>query len=134
MPSESPPSPTTPLVEVDRPTEPLEASLTLQIKNAEQALASEDTGSHPMLLQDVSPNPAEDQASHSPTRDGTITAARKTFKTIEILSGLIPGFGNFFGAGAKVGLAFVTMIEVRLVAILIDPQALTRARRRWIEI
>lgn len=87
-----------------------------------------------MLLQDVSPNPAEDLESHSPTRDGTITAARKTFKTIEVLSGLIPGLGNFVGAGAKVGLAFVTMIEVRLVASSINPQALTWARRQWIRI
>lgn len=78
-----------------------------------------------MLLQDVSPNPVEDQENHSPTRDGAVTVARKTFKTIEVLSGLIPGFGNFVGAGAKAGLAFVTMIEVRLVAILIKPQALT---------
>lgn len=49
----------------------------------------------------------------SPIRDGTLIAARKTFKTVEAVSGAIPGLGDFIGVAAKVGLAFVNMIEVK---------------------
>lgn len=43
---------------------------------------------------------------------GVLTAARKTFRTVEVISGTIPIVGNYVGAAAKVGLAVVRMAEV----------------------
>ncbi|KAG9020217.1 hypothetical protein FS837_008431, partial [Tulasnella sp. UAMH 9824] len=66
---------------------------------------------HPASLQALSPGLAEDRDERSPTRDGALIAARKVFKTVEAVSGVIPGVGGFVGVAAKVGLAFVGMIE-----------------------
>lgn len=59
-----------------------------------------------------SQDPSQNKESLGPARSGIITAARKTFKTVETVSGAIPAVGDFVGVAAKVGLAFVNMIEV----------------------
>ncbi|KAG8926216.1 hypothetical protein FRC01_009204, partial [Tulasnella sp. 417] len=73
-------------------------------------------GSDPLAGQGVSvggssADPPQDQEIRSPIRDRVIIAARKTFKTVETVSGAIPAVGDFIGVAAKVGLAFVNMIE-----------------------
>ncbi|KAG9016573.1 hypothetical protein FRB90_002980 [Tulasnella sp. 427] len=50
-------------------------------------------------------------STHRPLRQDVLTAARKTFKGLEIASSSIPVAGNFVGAAAKVGLAFVESIQ-----------------------
>lgn len=40
--------------------------------------------------------------------------ARRTFQTVEVVSGAIPVVGSYVGGVAKVGLAFVNMIEVKI--------------------
>ncbi|KAG8938756.1 hypothetical protein FRC04_007817, partial [Tulasnella sp. 424] len=62
-------------------------------------------------VQDPSPDLPEDQKKRSPVRDGALIAFRKTFKTVDAVSGAIPGVGNYVGAAAKVGLALVNTIE-----------------------
>ncbi|KAG9025638.1 hypothetical protein FS837_004862, partial [Tulasnella sp. UAMH 9824] len=70
---------------------------------------------------------ADDSATKSPTQaqsnnpmarktkgpisDSALTAARKTFKSVELASGAIPVVGSYVGAAAKVGLAFVEMLQ-----------------------
>ncbi|KAG9043872.1 hypothetical protein FS837_009040 [Tulasnella sp. UAMH 9824] len=51
------------------------------------------------------------QGGETLVNSGVLTAARKTFKTVEVLSGTIPIVGNYVGAAAKVGLAVVRMAE-----------------------
>ncbi|KAG9005976.1 hypothetical protein FRB90_010109, partial [Tulasnella sp. 427] len=45
------------------------------------------------------------------TRQEKLTTARKTFKAVDMASSSIPGAGNFVGAAAKVGLAFVETLQ-----------------------
>lgn len=54
----------------------------------------------------------ENEENQNPIRSGVLVGARKTFKTVEAISGTIPGVGSYVGVVAKVGLAFVSMIEV----------------------
>lgn len=54
----------------------------------------------------------ENEENQNPIRSGVLIGARMTFKTVEAISGTIPGVGNYVGVAAKVGLAFVSMIEV----------------------
>ncbi|KAG8918051.1 hypothetical protein FRC01_002067, partial [Tulasnella sp. 417] len=67
-------------------------------------------------LQSPSPQPlqsstTQDHQKRSPISDTALTIARKTFKSVEIASGAIPVAGNYVGAAAKVGLAFVEMLQ-----------------------
>ncbi|KIO28557.1 hypothetical protein M407DRAFT_22295 [Tulasnella calospora MUT 4182] len=110
-PSELQPQPNTPLIRVDYPSESLEPSRTLQTKPAEQTVGAGHETSHPTSLTDSSPGPAKKTENRSKTREGALIAARETFKAVEAMSGAIPGVGGFVGIAAKVGSAFVNMIE-----------------------
>lgn len=57
-------------------------------------------------------DPSQNQESFGPVRSGLIIAARKAFNTVDAASNAIPAVGGFVGVAAKVGLAFVDMIEV----------------------
>lgn len=92
------------------PSEPLPG---LQVKSGEQAGSSEDPTNQQASAPGSSSGLPEVQESRRPIREGTIIALRKTFKTADAVSGAIPGVGNFVGAAAKVGLAFVNMIEMK---------------------
>lgn len=78
------------------------------------AAKPEDPISRHASVPDLSEDIPQDRESRSPIRDGVLTGARKTFQTVEIVSSAIPGVGDFVGVVAKVGLAFVNMIEVGL--------------------
>lgn len=67
-----------------------------------------------MSLQDSSPCPVGDGEELGSFRDKALTVARKTFEAVDAASGAIPGVGGYVGVAAKVGLAFVNMIEVKL--------------------
>ncbi|KIO17486.1 hypothetical protein M407DRAFT_32853, partial [Tulasnella calospora MUT 4182] len=84
----------------------------LPTSTAEHGLASEH--STPSLLAAEQPlsNAPKDLKNRGPIGDKPLTIARKTFKTVEIGSGAIPVVGSFVGAAAKVGLAFVEMLQV----------------------
>ncbi|KIO20968.1 hypothetical protein M407DRAFT_29410 [Tulasnella calospora MUT 4182] len=111
-PSELQPQPNTPLFRVDYPPEPFEPSRTLQTTPAERTVGSEHGTSHPTFLPDSSPNPPKKEESRCKIRDGALIAARGTFKAVEAMSGAIPVFGGFVGIAAKIGSAFVNMIEI----------------------
>lgn len=81
---------------------------------SEQTVAPEHPTGRAVSLQDCSPSLAADHENRSPNHVGGLIAVRKIFKTVEAVSGAIPGVGNFVGVAAKVGLVFVNMIEVRL--------------------
>lgn len=83
-------------------------------KSDEQTTISRNPSSHQASVPDGSSDLPESQQRGSPIREGALVAARKTFKTVETVSGVIPGVGGFVGVAAKVGLAFVDMIEVML--------------------
>lgn len=104
--------------------EPSESPQTLQTEPVEQITSSEHPTAHRALVQDPPTEPPEADESRSPIRDGFIIAARKTFKTVEAVSGAIPGVGDFVGVAAKVGLAFVNVIEVRLSLFSMHPHEL----------
>ncbi|KAG9047407.1 hypothetical protein FS837_002303 [Tulasnella sp. UAMH 9824] len=55
---------------------------------------------------------AQNQEQATVRRRERIDVARTTFETIEAISGTIPVVGSYVGAGAKVGLAVVKMIQV----------------------
>lgn len=59
--------------------------------------------------------PTDSLASHPKDlgRRNTLDIAKRIFSTVDIISGTIPGVGNYIGAGAKVGLACVGMVQVR---------------------
>lgn len=65
-----------------------------------------------------------------------LDGARTTFETIEAVSGTIPVVGSFVGAGAKVGLAVVKMIQVRrpCASFAGFPPDAGRPPRQWIVI
>lgn len=50
-------------------------------------------------------------------RDRLLGEAKKTFEVVEAGSEAFPVIGRFVGVAAKVGLAFVKMVEVRLCAL-----------------
>ncbi|KIO26408.1 hypothetical protein M407DRAFT_24370, partial [Tulasnella calospora MUT 4182] len=99
--------PAIPLVKVDHPPEPSEPSQNLPTTPTQGTIGSQNPPSHPAPL----PDPSENRECLSPVRDAALVAARKTFKTVEAVSGALPVVGNFVGAAAKVGLAFVKAIE-----------------------
>lgn len=113
-PSELQPQSSAPLVGDDHTPEPFNPSRTPQTSPVKQTLVSEPSTTQPTSLQNSSPGPAEGGANGSSFRDRALTVARKTFETVEVVSGAIPGVGDFVGVAAKVGLAFVNMIEVKL--------------------
>ncbi|KAG8939834.1 hypothetical protein FRC04_005951 [Tulasnella sp. 424] len=60
--------------------------------------------------------PSDDQIRPELTperRRERLEVARTTFETIEALSGTIPVVGSYIGAGSKVGLAVVKMVQVK---------------------
>lgn len=81
-------------------------------KAEEQLPGSGHAAGHPASIPQTSSEVPADQEDRRPIRDGVIIAAKKTFETVETISGAIPGVGDFVGVAAKVGLAFVGMIEV----------------------
>lgn len=112
--------PNPPLVESSGPLEPLDPSLVIQTKLAELTVAPKhpNPSSDPTAPSDSIQDPTEDQNKPRPIRDGGLIAAKKTFQAVEIFSGMIPGFGDVVGAGAKAGLGIVNMIEVKLTICL----------------
>ncbi|KIO30569.1 hypothetical protein M407DRAFT_20295, partial [Tulasnella calospora MUT 4182] len=58
-----------------------------------------------------SPLTPNNQGERHLIRGEALNVARKTFKTMEIASGIIPVVGSYVGAAAKVGLAFVESIQ-----------------------
>lgn len=54
----------------------------------------------------------EDRKHRSPISDEALIIARKTFQSVEIGSRAIPVVGNYVGAVAKIGLAFVEILQV----------------------
>ncbi|KIO17480.1 hypothetical protein M407DRAFT_32847 [Tulasnella calospora MUT 4182] len=97
------------LPQVQSQPNPQSVAQGLPTGTAEHELASEH--STRSLLAAKPSNTPKDSKSRSPISDKTLTIARKTFKTVEIGSGAIPVVGNFVGAAAKVGLAFVEMLQ-----------------------
>ncbi|KAG8924838.1 hypothetical protein FRC00_004658 [Tulasnella sp. 408] len=71
---------------------------------AEHTIASDDPAPPPS-------NTSTTRKARGPISDGALIAARKTFKGVEIASGAIPVVGSYVGATAKVGLAFVEMLQ-----------------------
>ncbi|KIO15378.1 hypothetical protein M407DRAFT_35059, partial [Tulasnella calospora MUT 4182] len=53
----------------------------------------------------------KDGKGRIPIGEEALSIARKTFKSVEIGSGAIPVVGSYVGAAAKVGLAFVEMLQ-----------------------
>ncbi|KAG8899863.1 hypothetical protein FRC00_000789 [Tulasnella sp. 408] len=64
----------------------------------------------PSALEASSSDQSQEQATVR--RRERMGVARTTFETIEAISGAIPVVGSYVGAGAKVGLAVVKMIQV----------------------
>lgn len=67
----------------------------------------------------VIPQPAQGQPSDSSKkqeknagRRKALDVAGKIFSAVEMASGLLPAFGEYIGAGAKVGLTCVEMAQV----------------------
>ncbi|KIO18043.1 hypothetical protein M407DRAFT_32286 [Tulasnella calospora MUT 4182] len=77
----------------------------------EHGLASEHSTSNLLVAERPLSNTPNDPKNRSPVSDKALGIARKTFKTVEIGSGAIPVVGSFVGAAAKVGLAFVEMLQ-----------------------
>lgn len=73
------------------------------------------------------PSIAKDGKDRSSISEEALTIARKTFKSVEIGSGAIPVVGSYVGAAAKVGLAFVDMLQVHCIAWILSIIALTRS-------
>lgn len=95
-----------------------ELTPSLPRQSIEQPSSFEDPMGHQASDPGSSSGLPEDQKSRRTIGEGTIIALRKTFKTADAVSGAIPGVGSFVGAAAKVGLAFVNMIEVKLFGSL----------------
>lgn len=77
------------------------------------SFTDEDVSSHqptPRTLNASSSDQHQEQATAR--RRERMGVARTTFETIEGISGAIPVVGSYVGAGAKVGLAVVKMIQV----------------------
>ncbi|KIO27438.1 hypothetical protein M407DRAFT_23367 [Tulasnella calospora MUT 4182] len=83
----------------------------LSTGTAEHGLTSEHSTSSLLVAQQPLSNTPKDPKNRSAISDKALTIARKTFKTVEIGSGAIPVVGSFVGATAKVGLAFVEMLQ-----------------------
>lgn len=64
-------------------------------------------------LQPASPTVQPRPEDPPERRRERLEVARTTFETIEAVSGTIPVVGSYVGAGAKVGLAVVKMVEVK---------------------
>lgn len=63
--------------------------------------------------QKASPSDQNQPEQAATRRRERLGVARTTFETIEAISGTIPVVGSYVGAGAKVGLVVVQMIQVR---------------------
>ncbi|KIO18379.1 hypothetical protein M407DRAFT_31956 [Tulasnella calospora MUT 4182] len=74
----------------------------------EHRLASDDS-----TLNSKQPesNPLRDSKYRGPISEEALKIARRTLKSVEIGSGAIPVVGSYVGAAAKVGLAFVEMLQ-----------------------
>ncbi|KIO28034.1 hypothetical protein M407DRAFT_22795 [Tulasnella calospora MUT 4182] len=66
----------------------------LQAESPEQAGSSENPGGHQASVPESPSDLPKDQDIRSPIRDGVITAARMTFKTVDTVSGSIPVVGD----------------------------------------
>ncbi|KAG8889100.1 hypothetical protein FRC00_014584, partial [Tulasnella sp. 408] len=85
----------------------------------EPGTAVDDSAPRSLAPSEAQPNKPTDCEIKGPISDTALTAARKTFKSVEIGSGVIPVVGNYVGAAARVGLAFVEMLEVYYIVLLI---------------
>ncbi|KIO27600.1 hypothetical protein M407DRAFT_23159, partial [Tulasnella calospora MUT 4182] len=93
---------------------PLESSVSPPDPKAnsdEHITGSGHPASHPASILTSSPKLPADEEKPRPIRDALIATTRKAFKAADIASGAIPVVGPFVGVAAKVGLAFVKMIE-----------------------
>ncbi|KIO22431.1 hypothetical protein M407DRAFT_28012, partial [Tulasnella calospora MUT 4182] len=70
-------------------------------KSEEHLAGSGHPTGHSASVPNSSPELPADQEDRRPIRDGVIIAAKKTFKTVETVSGAIPGIGDFVGVAAK---------------------------------
>ncbi|KAG8921582.1 hypothetical protein FRC00_008468, partial [Tulasnella sp. 408] len=116
-----------------KPEQNVEAASKLMLKDQNISMGQSGTGS---LIQDPSTTSTADHATtlddptttsgvpeqslsntpkyskdKSTISDQALAVARKTFKTVEIGSGAIPVVGSYVGAVAKLGLAFVEMLQ-----------------------
>lgn len=85
----------------------------LQAKAAEETLVSEHPTCQQALIHALPSNLPEDQENFNQIRAGALIVAKRTFQTVEVVSGAIPVVGSYVGGVARVGLAFVNMIEVK---------------------
>ncbi|KAG8948884.1 hypothetical protein FRC04_009222 [Tulasnella sp. 424] len=86
-------------------------STTLRAKTVEETLVSEHPTCQQALIRALPSNLPKDQETLNQVRAGALTVARRTFQAVEVVSGAIPVVGSYVGGVAKVGLAFVNMIE-----------------------
>lgn len=65
------------------------------------------------------PYTPQDRKERSPNNDGALILARKTFNSMEIAAGAMPVVGGYVGAVARVGLAFVEMLQVSDIFLIL---------------
>ncbi|KAG8895301.1 hypothetical protein FRC01_012455, partial [Tulasnella sp. 417] len=78
---------------------------------SQEGTTADDTPLKSLPPQEPQPIPHEDRKERSPIGDVALTTVRKTLQSVEIASGAIPVVGSYVGAAAKVGLAFVEMLQ-----------------------
>ncbi|KIO27607.1 hypothetical protein M407DRAFT_23169 [Tulasnella calospora MUT 4182] len=111
IPSDLQPHSTVPSAQAEGPLESSVSPPDPKANSDEHITGSGHPASHPASILNSSPKLPADEEKPRPIRDAVIATARKAFKAADIASGAIPGVGPFVGVAAKVGLAFVKMIE-----------------------
>lgn len=68
---------------------------------------------HKGAVQASPPDVPDDRENRNPIRKAVLTAARKTFETVDVVSGAVPIVGDYIGVAAKIGLAAINIVEVK---------------------
>lgn len=78
--------------------------------SVEETHLARDLTTNPISAEDPTPSSSR-EAGKNPVRTGNLAMAKKTFQSIDAISGVIPIVGTYAGVVAKVGLAVIHVVE-----------------------